>query len=62
MSPLRSIVQIKNLEVALPLVAESTMLVVEKPPTQLMNLLPLLRMIPRGNVFLSLFLTFYLPL
>jgi hypothetical protein len=45
------IVQIKNLEVALPLVAESTMLAVENLLAQLMNLLllRLLWMIPRGN-------------
>jgi hypothetical protein len=48
MFPLKPIVQIKNLEVALPLVAPGTILVVENRPTQVMNLL-LLQMTPRGN-------------
>lgn len=57
MFPLKATtVQIKNLEVVLPLVAESIMLVVENLRIQLMNLL-LLWMIPRGNVF---FLFFFL--
>ena len=59
MSPLKTLVQIKNQEVALPLVAESTILVVEDLPTLVMNLL-LLQMIPRGNVF-TLY-SFHLPL
>jgi hypothetical protein len=55
------IVQIKKLEVALPLVAENTMLVVVNLLAQVMSLLllPRLRMIPRRNVFLSLLFPFF---
>jgi hypothetical protein len=55
------IVKIKSLEVALPLVAESTMLVVGNLPAQVMNLLLLLLwMIPRGNVFFLFFFFYFL--
>lgn len=62
MCPLKAIiVKIKNLlEVALPLVVEGTMLVVENLRTQVMNPLLLLRMIPRGNV-LFLFFLYFVP-
>ena len=62
MFPPKTIVQIKNLELALPLVAPGTILVVESLSTQLMNLLLLLQMTHRGNVLFPLLLLIFFSL